>query len=127
MGSRLQNTIETDRLSLRPFQPDDDPATFGWFRDSLVMKYIPNGRDATFEQTRARLAGYRAHQDTHGFSKWLIVERASGRAIGDSGLYVLATEGWTDLGFRRGTTRQDHGHTFNRLRASCSEPIQGSN
>ena len=37
---------------------------------------------------------------THGFSKWIILERRSGRAIGDSGLLELQEYGWIDLGFR---------------------------
>jgi [ribosomal protein S5]-alanine N-acetyltransferase len=40
------------------------------------------------------------HQKAHGFSKWLILDRASGVAIGDSGLLVLKDYGWVDLGFR---------------------------
>jgi RimJ/RimL family protein N-acetyltransferase len=36
----------------------------------------------------------------HGFSKWIILDRSTGRSIGDSGLLVLQDYGWTDLGFR---------------------------
>jgi [ribosomal protein S5]-alanine N-acetyltransferase len=52
------------------------------------------------EETITRLTGYQNHQKAHGFSKWLIQERDSGIAIGDSGLYVLPEYGWVDLGFR---------------------------
>lgn len=41
-----------------------------------------------------------AHQKEHGFSKWIIVNRSSGVAIGDSGLLVLQDYRWIDLGFR---------------------------
>ena len=40
------------------------------------------------------------HQNVHGFSKWLVLDRDSGVAIGDSGLLVLQDYGWIDLGFR---------------------------
>ena len=43
---------------------------------------------------------YQNHQKAHGFSKWLILERDSGIAIGESGLLVLPEYGWVDLGFR---------------------------
>jgi len=46
------------------------------------------------------LASYQNHQKVHGFSKRLILERDSGVAIGDSGLFVLPEYGWVDLGFR---------------------------
>ena len=92
--------IETERLLLRPFQPDDAGAAHAWFGDASVMKYAPTGPDASVEKTRARLAGYEAHQLRHGFSKWLVVERATGQPVGDAGLLVLENEGWVDLGFR---------------------------
>jgi len=52
------------------------------------------------EETITRLTGYQNHQKAHGFSKWLTLERDSGVAIGDSGLFVLPEYGWIDLGFR---------------------------
>lgn len=93
-------TIETTRLILRPFEPADAEAAFGWFGDAVVMRYSPGGPDASLEQTTARLVRYQEHQATHGFSKWIILERGSGRPIGDSGLLRLPDYGWIDLGFR---------------------------
>ena len=43
--------------------------------------------------TRARLASYQEHQARHGFSKWMIVERATGLPVGDSGLLLLDATG----------------------------------
>jgi RimJ/RimL family protein N-acetyltransferase len=96
----MANIIETPRLILRPFQADDALLASRWFSDPIVMRYTPTGPDATPARTRERLAGYEAHQAQHGFSKWLVVERATGHPIGDAGLLVLEKEGWTDLGFR---------------------------
>ena len=64
------------------------------------MQYVPNGADPTLEHARQRVAGYQQHQSLHGFSKWLVLERRSGRPIGDAGLLVLEQEGWIDLGLR---------------------------
>lgn len=96
----MQNTIETERLILRPFETSDAEAAFGWFGDPLVMRFTPTGPDKNIEQTEARLRLFMEHQKAHGFSKWLILDRASGVAIGDSGLLVLKDYGWVDLGFR---------------------------
>ena len=71
--------IETGRLLLRPFEVADVEEAFGWFGDPVAMRFTASGPDASLEQTRVRIEGYRAHQVQHGFSKWLIVERASGR------------------------------------------------
>src|SRR5690349_1624069 len=98
--NQMQERIQTDRLILRPFEPSDAKAAFGWFGDPVVMQFTPAGPDKSVEATRARLVGYQNHQKAHGFSKWLILERDSGVAIGDSGLLVLQDYGWVDLGFR---------------------------
>ena len=96
----MQVTLETSRLILRPFESGDVEAAFGWFGDPIVMRFTPSGPETSIEQTKARLANYQAHQTKHGFSKWIILERPSGRAIGDSGLLKLEDQGWIDLGFR---------------------------
>ena len=96
----MQTRIETSRLTLRPFEASDAQAAFEWFSDPVVMRFTPTGPDKSIEQTITRLAGYQNHQKAHGFSKWLIRERDSGIAIGDSGLYFLPEYGWVDLGFR---------------------------
>lgn len=96
----LQNVLETRRLLLRPFELADTEVAHGWFGDPLVMKYTPAGVVSGVDKTRERLAEYRAHQAAHGFSKWLIADRASGEPIGDAGLLQLPELGWVDLGFR---------------------------
>ena len=92
--------IETERTMLRPFEEDDAEAAFGWFSDPDVMRFIPNGPDVTLDDTRRRIAVYRAHQQQHGFSKRFIIHRESGKAIGDAGLYHLPDGKRIELGFR---------------------------
>ena len=96
----MQDRIETERLILRPFKASDAEAAFGWFGDPLVMRFTPTGPDKTIQETEARLTLFMEHHKAHGFSKWLVSDRTSGVAIGDSGLLVLEEYGWIDLGFR---------------------------
>jgi [ribosomal protein S5]-alanine N-acetyltransferase len=96
----VRATIETDRLVLRPFESGDVEAAFAWFGDPIVMRFTPTGPDTSIELTRARLANYQEHQTEHGFSRWVVLDRHSGRPIGDSGLLALQEYGWIDLGFR---------------------------
>jgi [ribosomal protein S5]-alanine N-acetyltransferase len=96
----MPTTIETARLSLRPFETGDVEAAFTWFGDPLVMRFTPTGPDTSLEQTKARLARYQKHQAEHGFSKWIVFDRHAGRPIGDSGLMALPEYGWIDLGYR---------------------------
>jgi GrpB-like predicted nucleotidyltransferase (UPF0157 family)/RimJ/RimL family protein N-acetyltransferase len=99
-GERRREWIETERTILRPFEEADAEVAFGWFSDPEVMRFIPNGPDATLDDTRRRIAAYRAHQERHGFSKRLIIHRDSGEAIGDAGLYHLPDGKRIELGFR---------------------------
>jgi RimJ/RimL family protein N-acetyltransferase len=99
-GFSLEPRIETYRLILRPFEPFDAEAAFGWFSDPVVMRFTPTGPDKSIGQTKAKLTFFMDHQKAHGFSKWLILDRTFGVAIGDSGLLVLKGYGWIDLGFR---------------------------
>lgn len=92
--------IDTERTSLRPFEEKDAEAAFTWFSDPEVMRFIPRGGDHVLDDTRRRIAGYRAHQERFGFSKWLILHRETGQPIGDSGLFHLPDGERIELGFR---------------------------
>ncbi|HYF35765.1 MAG TPA: GNAT family N-acetyltransferase [Prosthecobacter sp.] len=85
---------------MRLFEETDAEAAFGWFSDGEVMRFIPGGPDAALEVTRRRIAGYREHQARFGFSKRIIIHRANGETIGDSGLFHLPDGERIELGFR---------------------------
>src|SRR5262245_5072552 len=93
-------TLETPRTLLRPFLPSDVEATFPWFSDPEVMRFIPFGPDQTQDQTAARIARYIAHGERHRFSKWLILDKATQVPIGDSGLFFLPDQTRVELGYR---------------------------
>lgn len=96
----LIDWIETARTRMRPFEAADAEVAFTWFSDPAVMRFIPRGRDVTVDDTRARIASYREHQARFGFSKRLIVDRATGEPIGDSGLFHMPDGKRIELGFR---------------------------
>jgi len=96
----MTDWIETERTRLRPFEEADAEESFAWFSDPEVMRYIPRGPDATVEDTRRRIAGYREHHARFGFAKWIVVHRETGRAIGDSGLSHLPDGERIELGYR---------------------------
>lgn len=96
----MGNRIETLRLIPRPFKEDDLLEAFSWFGDPLVMRFTPRGPDLDIAETAARLATYRRRQTEHGFSKWAIADRNSGRAIGDAGLLFVPEYDWIDFGCR---------------------------
>jgi len=96
----MPETLETERTLIRPFESADADAAHVWFSDPGVMRFIPAGGDATLDDTRRRIAAYIAHQEKWGFSKGIVIHRASGEPIGDSGLYHLPDGARVELGFR---------------------------
>ena len=73
--------LETPQVSLRPFVPEDAPLAFPWLTDAEIMRYMPTGQDFTLAQVEARIARYIAHQEQHGYSRWLAIERSSGLPV----------------------------------------------
>jgi RimJ/RimL family protein N-acetyltransferase len=96
----VDETIETARLILKPFRGEDTGPAFSWFGDPEVMRFMPAGPDASPEQTAGRIDTYIAHQDRHGFSKWIILDRETRTPIGDAGLMVLPGSDDIELGYR---------------------------
>ena len=81
----MSDTIETERLQLRPWRDGDVDALARLNADSLVMRHM--GRASlTREETEAQLERFRAHWARHGFGLWAAEERASGRLVGRIGL-----------------------------------------
>jgi len=96
----MRTIVETRRTFLRPFTVDDAAEASGWFSDAEVMRYIPHGHDETLEKTAERVGRYLEHQQRHGFSKWVIVERETGKLIGDAGFFELPNGRGFELGYR---------------------------
>ena len=96
----MTDWIETARTRLRPITEADAEVAFAWLGDPEIMRFIPRGPDATLDDTRARLANFRAHHERFGFSKRLIIHRETGQPMGDSGLLHLPDGKRVELGYR---------------------------
>ena len=128
MSSDLAATWrQTERLELRPFRADDVEAAHTWFGDADVMRFMPSGPDRSVQATAERLAAYIEHQQRHGFSKWIAIDRASGQPVGDAGLMYLHGTDDVELGYRLKRTEWGRGlatelalawmrHAFDELR-----------
>lgn len=92
--------LETAQLYLRPFVPADAPLAMPWLTDAEIMRYMPTGQDFTLEQVAARVARYIAHQEKHGYSRWLAFDRTTDQPIGDAGLLYLPATQEIELGYR---------------------------
>jgi RimJ/RimL family protein N-acetyltransferase len=89
----IQLPLETERLRIRPFEPDRDaePLHELW-GDAEAMQFIPGGAKGTIDETRSRLEALRGRA-ARGWGFWAVEELQSGRPIGGVGLYPLNWEG----------------------------------
>ena len=75
--------LETERILLRRFTPDDVDNLYALDSDPNVMRYITNGvtpsREATQEKLRDRIAEY---DRTPNFGVWPAIEKETGVFIG---------------------------------------------
>ncbi len=94
-------SIETERLRLRGFQPDDVPYYYALVHsDHDVMRYI-TGSALPIERSQAMIERFIRHDAEHGFSVWAVTEKSTGVIVGHGGLITLPTlvEVEVDYGF----------------------------
>ena len=92
--------IETERLTIRAFDPDGDAeAMLAVYGDPEVMRFIPGGHFRGLATVRARLETYRRASSRRGFSSWAVAERESGRVFGDAGFGIFEPTRDIELGY----------------------------
>lgn len=78
---------------LRPFTRDDAADIFEVFRDPETMKYFLHWLSDSIEDVYGFIEWIQGVQKEYGFSYWAMVEKSSGRVIGDCGLIPLEGKG----------------------------------
>jgi ribosomal-protein-alanine N-acetyltransferase len=81
--------IETDRLRLRIFRSDDLDNLATLLADRDVMRYVEDGQPKDRDVAEKALNSIIAHWERHGFGRWAVEERSTGRFIGFGGLRSL--------------------------------------
>ena len=87
--------IETERLLLRAWRPEDFEDFARISSDPEVMRYIANGLPATRSQAWRTMAVFVGHWSLRGYGLWAAEERGTGKFIGRIGLWN--PEGWPGL------------------------------
>jgi ribosomal-protein-alanine N-acetyltransferase len=81
--------IESERLLLRPFTADDAEALHSIWGDPAAARFGGDWpRPETVADTLRYLERIRAGQAERGYALWAVVERETGRLIGDCGLFL---------------------------------------
>jgi RimJ/RimL family protein N-acetyltransferase len=92
--------ILTERLLIRQFDPEVDvEAAVSVYCDAEVMRYVTGGPLSDEEAVRGALEKYVRAQQEYGFSSWAVVERETGRVIGDVGFGIFEPTNEVELGY----------------------------
>jgi RimJ/RimL family protein N-acetyltransferase len=87
--------LETERLILREFLPEDLDAYAAMCADAEVMRYLSaDGRVLTREDAWRQMAMFAGHWVLRGFGMWVVEHRQTGEFLGRVGLHY--PEGWPE-------------------------------
>lgn len=99
----MESYLQTARLILRRFTPDDVDALYALDADPAVTRYLNGGRATPREEIRdVQLPRFLAQYDeVPGFGRWAAVEKATGAFLGWFALTADPAEpGTAELGYR---------------------------
>lgn len=83
----MTTILETERLILRTWSPDDAEDGFRIWSNPEVMLYVGTGQPyESVEHTRDWLNRMISHQKKYGFGYWAVVEKESQQLIGSCGM-----------------------------------------
>lgn len=91
--------LETSRLLIRPWLPEDRAEYARITTDPAVMHYIHAGGGLTSEQIDQSLARHARNLAEHGVCMGAVIEKASERLIGIAGVQPLGTTGDLEIGW----------------------------
>ena len=94
----IMQEIETARLYLRQFTPDDLDELYRIYSNSEVMKYLSEGV-RNREETAADLFQIIADWEKHAFGLWAVVNKENNQLIGDGGLRFLRETPEVEVGY----------------------------
>ena len=81
--------IETARLRLRMFRPEDLDDLAELFADPDVMRYVADGKPAGREEAGKALASIIEHWRRRGFGRWAVEDKSTQEFVGFGGLRTL--------------------------------------
>ncbi|GAA4878956.1 GNAT family protein [Kitasatospora terrestris] len=110
--------IDTPRLRLRRFRPEDAPALAAYRSDPQVARYQGWESPLSAEAAAAQVASYAAGDPRRpGWFQYAIELRAEGRLIGDLGVGLHENLRQAEVGFTLAADRQGQGYASEAVRA----------
>lgn len=85
-------TIETERLLLRPLTPEDAPMMYAnWANDPDVTRWLRWEPHKNADETRELLAAWALLYPNGDYYQWAIVEKATGQVFGSIGVFTSSS------------------------------------
>lgn len=109
--------IETERLRLRMFAPEDAEEVYSIWSDPEVVKYIDPNWKPSLEQTRAAMTRLVQHWRDKGFGQWAVVHKDEAKLIGYIGFKHLDNTPEIELLYGLDKAYWDSGLTTEAARA----------
>ena len=91
--------IETPRLRLRQFTPNDVDDLYGIYRHPDLFKYMSNEKPLVWEETRAVINSITANWQQHNFGVWAVIHKKHQKLIGHCGLKFLENTSHIQIGY----------------------------
>ena len=108
--SELAWSLETPRLLIRRLEPGDVDALAALWTDPEVTRYIGGPRDAA--TVRANMEADAAAAAPPALDLWTVVEKASGRVVGNCGLLEKTVDGRPEVELAYVLARGAWGHGY---------------
>ena len=102
--------IETERLILREYNPEDFDALYEILSDEETMAHYPKPFDA--ERTRGWIQWNLQNYETYGFGLWAVTLKDTGEFIGDCGISMQEIDGeiLPEIGYHIAKAHQRRGY-----------------
>ncbi|MEO8394611.1 MAG: GNAT family N-acetyltransferase [Chloroflexota bacterium] len=122
------DTLETERLRLRPFTLDDVDAYYEVVsRDPDVMRYLPGGIPRQRSDSEWVITYFMRHAELHSFGVWGVEEKSSGRLIGHAGLEYIPGAAEVEIAYTLAKACWGRGLATEAARAALSYGFESLN
>jgi [ribosomal protein S5]-alanine N-acetyltransferase len=110
--------LQTPRLTLRPFVPEDAPVLYRINQREGVLRYFPGSTPPSLEKVARFVAFQQKHWEKFGYGNWAIVPTGETEMAGWVGLQFLPELNETEVGFLLDAPFWGKGYATEAARAS---------
>ena len=118
-------TIETERLTLRPFSQDDCASLHEVLGQEGVLRYFPNQNPPALDRVEKFIEAQINHWQEHGFGWWAVnLKKPDMEALPEAGKFTLI--GWNGLQYLPDTDEVEVGYLLALPFWGCGLAAEGA-